>query len=437
MKRLIYQSLKEWKTSSARKPIIIRGARQVGKTSAVRHFGKAFKHYVELNFEARPDIHSYFEGNLDPKYIIETIELLLNVKVVVGETLLFFDEAQACPRSLIALRYFYELMPDLHIIAAGSLLDIAIEKVGVPVGRVEFKFMYPMSFIEFLWAQGEERLAAFLVKQNVNEACSEVIHEKALKLFGEYIAVGGMPEAVSSWVSKRDYNACLKIHHDLVAAYEQDFPKYATDTQLRYIDVLFKRIPHQICRKFKFSNVGEYRSRELSPCLDLLCKAGVSRKVYHTSAQGFPLGAQTHLDSFKVQLVDVALTQAMLGQTSEQWILNANDAFINQGDIAEVVIGQELLVYQSHDYSAELYYWQREARGAEAEVDFVVANQHEVIPVEVKAGKGSSLKSMRIFLEEHKNSPFGVRFSTHNYSVYENLHSYPLYAVANFLGVNA
>lgn len=437
MYRVIEVPLQKWKDSSPHKPLIITGARQIGKTTTVREFGKHFANFVEVNFESETELYPVFEQNLDPKKVLKNLQLITNRKITPGETLLFMDEIQACPRALIALRYFYEKMPELHVIAAGSLLQFAIEKVGVPVGRIAFLHMHPMSYLEFLTALDESFLVEAIKNQVVSEYFNPAIHQKALRLFGEYIAIGGMPEAVACWRETNNYMSCLEIHHDLLQSYKRDFVKYSKETQIKYVEHLFQEVPHLVGKQFRFSHVsGDYRKRELEPALYLLKKANIINQVYYTAAQGIPLGAQTNLNDFKLIPLDIALSQAALGITSESWILDPEKSFINKGLLAECCVGQELLAYSNPRQEPMLYYWHRAERGSQAEVDYVLARQGNVIPVEVKSGKGGHLKSMQYFLNEHPGSPYGVRLSTQNFSQFGNIHSYPLYAASRLLDVD-
>lgn len=434
MKRIIDFALETWKKSPTRKPLIIRGARQVGKTTAVRHVGKTFANFVEINFEAEPQWRTIFEGSLDPKRLLIDLELIAEQKITPGKTLLFFDEIQTCSQALLALRYFYELLPDLHLIAAGSLLDFAIDEVGIPVGRVQFLYMYPMSFVEFLWALDKHILVDAISSSSIQTPLSEVIHNKLNRLLGEYIAIGGMPEAVLHWSKTQDYAGCVEIHHDLLTAFKQDFHKYARQTQVKHVAHLFHYFPQQTGQVFRYNHIpGELRKRELEPALRLLMKANIITPVIHSAAQGIPLGAQANVDKFKLILLDVALMQALLGLTSSDWILNPEQTFVNKGMVAEAFVGQELLAYGPCRQAQTLFYWHRDQPTSQAEVDYLVVAHQHIIPIEVKAGKGSTLRSMHAFLRDHPQTPYGIRFSTQNYSTYEKIHSYPLYAIANSL----
>jgi len=437
MNRFIDLNLKKWSQDPSRKPLLLRGARQVGKTFAVRQLGKSFTNFVEINFESHPAAKSVFEKDLDPKRIIRDLNLMMKKNIVPGKTLLFFDEIQEIPRGIIALRYFYEELPEQHIIAAGSLLDFAIAKVGVPVGRISFLYLYPLSWLEFLKALGYDLWIEEILNHNIQNPFDENIHQTILQVVGEYLAIGGMPEVVKKWAETKNPQSCAEIHHSILESYQQDFHKYATKHQIQYISQLFEEVPRQLGQKFKYSLIqGEYRKRELSPCLELLEMAGVVRKIFHSAGQGIPLGAESSLDQFKVLFLDVGLSQALLGLDIADWFLNPMQALINKGGLVETFVGQEILAYSDSMRKGSLYYWQRESKGSEAEVDYLIQKNQNVIPIEVKSGQGSTLKSMRLFLESHPRSPYGIRFSTHNYSVYDHIHSYPLYAVGSVIMTN-
>ena len=438
MKRFIDSSLNEWKNSFNFKPLLLRGARQVGKTYAVRNLAKQFENFVEINFELNPEFKALFKQNLDPKRIIIDISAIKLQEIVPGKTLLFFDEIQEEPKAVAALRYFYELIPDLHVVAAGSLLDFALESVGIPVGRVEFLYMYPLSFLEFLEAQGANLLIQKIISHNdINQSMSELIHKKLLIYVSQYLVIGGMPEIVNSWCEEKNPLRCFKLQQDLLNSYKKDFVKYAKKFQIKYLDKLFENIPTQLGRKFKYSLIeGDYRKRELSPCLDLLATAGIVNKVYSTNAQGLPLGAQADLNDFKLIFVDIGLAQSLLGLDVQEWFLNPEQQLINKGEVVEAFIGQEILVYSNAAQKKQLYYWLRSERTSQAEVDYIDNFDGNIIPIEVKSGVGSTLKSLHMFLNTHKHSKFGIRFSTQNYSVYNNIKSYPLYAVYAALGYN-
>src|SRR5258708_6599795 len=255
MKRIIDYYLKSWKSDPYRKPLLLRGARQVGKTHAARTLGASFSDFFEINLENQQAAHIIFEKDLQPDRIIRELSALMLKPIIPGKTLLFIDEIQAVPRAILALRYFYEQMPELHVIAAGSLLDFAIEQVGIPVGRVEMLYMRPVSFIEFLCAVSSNILMQELLNHTSMNPISDIVHNKLLSLLGEYLAIGGMPEAVKCWQETRDVLGCPKIHKSILSTYRQDFGKYAKRLQVKYVELLFEHIPLQLGQKFKYTAI--------------------------------------------------------------------------------------------------------------------------------------------------------------------------------------
>ena len=433
MKRLMDFYLHEWKSSSLRQPLLIRGARQVGKTYTVQEFGKTFSSFVEINFEVNKKARTLFDQDLDPARILQEISIITDKEIIPGKTLLFLDEIQTVPDGILALRYFYENIPDLHVIAAGSLLDFAIEKVGVPVGRVQFLHMYPMSFIEFLSALDHKIIINEILSHQTDKEISDIIHNKIFNLLGYYLAIGGMPQGVACWKNFQSLSKCSQISQNLVAAYQYDFIKYGKSHQIKYLDLLFSHIPQQFGQKFKYSQMKDFRKRELEPCVELMITAGIVNRVMYTSAQGMPLGAQADINIFKLIFLDIGLSQFILDLKIGDWFLNPLKEFINKGTFVESFVGQELLAYENATKKAQLYYWKRDTKGSEAEVDYVIQLGKNIIPIEVKSGEGKTLKSMQIFLDSHPNSPYGIKFSTNNYSVYEKIHAYPLYAIAKIM----
>ncbi len=432
MKRLIDYHLLQWKNDPYRKALILRGARQVGKTYAVRELGKSFTHFVEVNFEKRPDLHSIFEKNLIPERIIQELSIALQLPILPGETLLFFDEIQAYPTAITSLRYFYENMPELHVVAAGSLLNFAIDAVGIPVGRVESLYVYPLSFLEFLAALGKTQLIEAILMQELSHTMPEIIHADALSLVGEYLALGGMPMIVKCWKNIKDPLRCTKEISAILNHYRQDFQKYAKNQkQENYLEMIFDELPRQLCGKFRYSTIeGDYRTRDLVPALNKLVKAGVAHKIYYSSGHKIPLGHEIDPKDYKMIMLDVGLTQAELKSNLSNWFINPVQEFSNKGHITEAFVGQEILAYSSPFVDCNLYYWRKKDRGASAEIDYLFEKKEHVIPLEVKAGTAGRLKSMHAFLETHPKCPYGIRFSAHNYSAYQQVHSFPLYAIA-------
>lgn len=433
MKRLIEWYLKEWKDDAYRMPLLLRGARQVGKTYVVRQFGKSFPHFIEVNFETQPKLKNIFEKDLVAERILQDLSLELEKEIIPGKTLLFFDEIQAAPNAIIALRYFYESIPELHIIAAGSLLDFEIAEVGIPVGRVQLLYMFPLSFMEFLLAMGRNLLVKEILDHEINKEMSVVVHDTLLDLVAQYMALGGMPRIVSCWQTIKKARTCASIHSSIIGTYQQDFDKYAKKKQIKYIEKVFDAIPRQLGEKFKYGSIeGEFRKRELAPALDLLETAGLAHKVYRSSCQGFPFGAQVDPLDYKVLFLDVGLSQASLKFNIKNWFLSPHTELVNKGGLVEAFVGQEILAYSNPSIKNDLYYWRKE-KPSQAEIDYVLQENEHIIPIEVKGGHGKTLKSMHAFLESHVQAPYGIRFSTHNYSLYDKIHSYPLYAISRVL----
>ena len=431
-KRIIDFHLDHWKMDPYRKPLLLRGARQVGKTYAIRRLGSQFKSFVEVNFERLEGAASIFEKDLDPKRIILSLSLLLKTPIIPGKTLLFFDEVQEAPRVIIALRYFYEEMPSLHVVAAGSLLEFAIAKVGVPVGRISMLYMYPLSFFEYLVATGEGLAAKAILNQPSGVALPDIIHSRLLDLLGEYLSIGGMPEAVTRWVQTKDPASALSVLQQIAATYRQDFEKYARKAQVKYLEQLFRQAPHLVGQEFSYREIhGEYRKRELAPALELLERANIIHSIRHSSGQGIPIGAEVDFDIFKVIYLDIGLCQAILGSDISIWFLHPLEGFDNRGEIAEGFIGQELLCYANPESKAELHFWKRREKNSSAKVDYLIQRGSQIIPIKVKSGHGNTLRSLHLFLDTHSKSTYGIRFSALNYSSISKIDSRPLYAAVS------
>lgn len=438
MKRFIYQYLKNWMKSERRKPLLLRGARQVGKTHAARKLGESFTHFVEVNFEYQPQLCQIFKKDLDPHRITKELSLATGQVIKPGSTLLFLDEIQEEPLILTSLRYFYENMPELHVIATGSLLDFVINSTGIPVGRVSSLYMYPLSFLEYLHATEYELLGKEIIAHPIDKEMPTNVHQKLLSLVGEYHAIGGMPEAVKCWKETKDPYAVFQVHHEIIDTYRQDFHKYSKEHQLKYVKLLFNQIPRIMGKKFMYKDIeGDYRKRELAPSFDLLDTARVLHKVVQSDANGLPIGAEANPHQFKVIFIDVGIAQSILGLNLKSWFLDPNREFVNKGYITEAFVGQEILAYSDPTMQTELYYWHRAAKNSQAEVDYLLQLEENLVPIEVKSGKGTSLKSLRYFLEnknkKNNRSSYGIRFSLHNFSIYNSIHSYPLYSIGKVL----
>lgn len=412
----------------------MRGARQVGKTYSIRMLGSTFEEFVEINLEMRPDIAKVFEYNLDPERILRELRLLTGQRLMPGKSLLFFDEAQQYPQVINALRYFHEQFPDLHVIAAGSLLEFALEQIGLPVGRVASLYMYPMSFLEFLAARDQTALVHFLLSADELNDVSETIHEKLMRVLGEYLVIGGLPEVVKLWADNQSLVQCQDMLNVIVSGYRQDFLKYAKRHQIKYVDLVFNEVPMLLGRKFKYGALsGDWKIRELSPALELLCKAAVVHRVVHSSGNATPLKAESNPKQFKTLFLDIGLAQRVMAADVRPWLLDPTTSISNVGAVTEAFVGQELLAYASPKTTCELFYWHRESRSSNAEVDYLLPLDGAILPVEVKAGSTGSLRSLNRFLDEKPHTPHGLRFWGARPAIDPSLHSYPLYAIAHLL----
>ena len=430
MRREIEAELLQWKDNPQRLPLILRGARQVGKSFIIEKFGTHhFDSVVTANFEYQPDLASCFE-TFDPNSICAKLEILLNKRIIPGRTLLFLDEIQNCPKAIMALRYFKEKLPSLHTIAAGSLLEFVLheEKFSFPVGRVGFLYLKPLSFREYLVSHDQGMLCEWLRKVNIDNFTDLEIHQLLMTFLRQYFLIGGMPAVVKSYLEQRSFLECQKILKTLLETYQNDFPKYATKAQYKYLQKIFEKAPALVGQHFKYAQIDpETRSRDLKIALEQLEWAGLLSKIYATNASGLPLQAHIKENKFKLLFLDIGLMN-LANRTDLQMLWDTNLTDLNAGAQAEQFVGQELLAY-AHSYSREpLFYWQREKKDALAEVDYVIQAGSAIIPIKVKAGTTGRLKSLVQFLEE-KKSPFAVRISQHPLSFHDRILSVPFYLI--------
>jgi len=407
MKRDRTLFLVNWLNSETRKPLVIRGARQVGKTWLIRDLAHSQKrHLVELNFERRPDLESLFSAN-DPKEIMINIAASVGSKVEPSKTILFLDEIQAAPHLLEKLRWFAEDMPELPVVAAGSLLDFTLAKheFSMPVGRMGYMYLEPLSFEEFLEAVGEHELRIYLQNYDWNLNIPAVIHSKLMKFIKEYLVVGGMPAAVSSWATEKAPDAVNRIHFDLLTTYRDDFAKYSGRLPIDRLEDVLNSVPRQLGRKFVYRDANsDVNAAPLKQALDLLAKARVCHRIVAVAANGLPLGAEADEKFLKVILLDCGLCGASLGLSLHQLRSVSEISMINSGGMAEQLVGQLLRTVTAAYIPPSLYYWQRRKRGAEAEIDYIIQHENQVIPVEVKAGTSGTLKSLHQFMKEKKKT---------------------------------
>lgn len=429
MFRDILSELEQWKTHPLRKPLILKGARQVGKSWAVQEFGKTFSSFVSINFEKEKDAKIFFEGDIKIADLIDRLSLYSGKKIIPGETLLFFDEIQDCENAIAYLRYFKEELPDLHVIAAGSLIDFVLEKTGLPVGRVQFLHLFPISFGEYLIAIGRDDLRQNILTSEVDP----VIHHQILEQLKTYMCIGGMPAVVQAWISYKDILLCQEAQDEIINTYRQDFIKYARRQQIEYVTKVFNAIPLQLGRKFKYSNVDpDMNLQPIKNALSLLKKAGIALPVHHSSGQGVPLGAAKDTKKFKIFFFDVGLAQRILGLDLKSWVV-MKLKIANIGAIAEQLVAQEFMAYSPPKIKQDLYYWHKESPSSNAEVDFLFVKGGEIVPVEIKSGVRGGLKSMQIFLDTHPASKYGLKISENPFSLHSKIREIPLYGIEAWL----
>ena len=393
--------LTTWIHSTNRKPIVIRGARQVGKTWMVRELAHITgKKLIELNFEKRVSWRDLFASN-DPKEILINLESEWNITIDPANSLLFLDEIQAAPDLLSKLRWFFEEMPELPVVAAGSLLEftLAEHSFSMPVGRISYLHVEPFSFEEFLEAQGCVKLHEFLLSWQWDKPIASTIHDQLMGYMKEYLMIGGMPEAVISWREQRSLDLVAEIHNALLATYREDFSKYSGRLSQERLNEILTTVPKLLGEKFIFSRANQDVSSEtLKKALRLLCMARICHKVYATHGNGVPLGADIKESWFKAIFLDVGLASSLLDIKLHQ--IKQLDALtlVNKGGLSEQVVGQLLRTLEPGYKEPHLYYWLREQKGSSAEIDYLIQHEGRIIPIEVKSGSTGSLKSLHYFM---------------------------------------
>ena len=429
MRRIIDSALERWRSDPDRRVLLIRGARQVGKTFSVRALGSQFEHYVEINFERMVKVRALFEGDLDAPSLCRNLSVFTKTPIVPGKTLLFFDEIQACPAALRSLRFFYEQMPQLHTVATGSLLEFALTDLpSFGVGRIETIFMYPMTFTEFLWSLGEDMLAGEACGATAAHPLAPPLHDKLLDLMRTHQMIGGMPAVVEKYRVGRDALACQIVLDNILLTLRDDFAKYARRTPVSKLSETFSSVAYQAGGKFMItraahdSSIASYRT-----ALDLLVMAGLVHTVHHTAARGVPLAAQINEKKYKAFLFDAGIHQRVLGLDLAEYVTTDTVRLINEGSLAEIYAGIELVAGFPARLRPQLFYWHREARASNAEVDYVISRGAHIVPIEVKARTRGGMKSMGLFLDEG-HAARGIRLSAENFSTCDRIDIMPLYA---------
>ncbi|MBO4813982.1 MAG: ATP-binding protein [Muribaculaceae bacterium] len=442
--RHIDTTLIEWKNSPRRKPLLIRGARQVGKSTAVRQLGKTFHYFVEINLEKQRDLSQFFTDNIDVKRTCEKLSGTLSIPIIPGETLLFIDEIQVCKPALMALRYFKEDYPELHVIAAGSLLEFTLQDLpSFAVGRIRSIYMYPFSFDEFLLAQGLDLMVDFKKRATSNEPLPAKAHADLVDQLRSFYLVGGMPSAVTEWVETHNYLDVAHIHHDIIDTYQDDFAKYKKRISPVLLRQILRSVALQAGEKFTFSAAAkDVRSYVIKETLELLVQAGLVIPVTHSDGTGVPLGAEQNNSFIKYLFFDLGVMQTMLNIPASDILLASEVDLVNKGAISEMFAGLEMVKYQDCYIKAEMYYWQNMTRNSSAEVDYLIVREGKVLPVEVKASTQGSMPSLWMFMRKrhlHK----AIRTSLENFGQFDycdheepteirHVDVVPLYALSNF-----
>ncbi len=400
---LIY--MKKWISAEERKPLVIRGARQVGKTTLVTLLGEQCgRQVINLNFEANPEYISLFNTN-DPKQILTLLSSHFNQAFTPENSILLLDEIQAAPLLLAKLRWIYEKMPALPVVATGSLLDFVLAKheFSMPVGRITYLYLEPLSFEEFLLAGNQKQLHDFITQFELNDAMPQLIHNQLMQLFKTYTLIGGMPAAVKTWIKTQDLTAVATIHSDLLATYRDDFSKYAGRMDTSRLNEILLAIPNQLACKFVFTHVNpEVATPALKQALQSITQARLATRIHCTHANGLPLGATINPKMFKMVLLDVGLASNALGLRLDTLMTTQQLDLINKGAIAEQVVGQLLKTTTPFYKDPELYYWTRASKMASAEIDYITHFGEQIVPIEVKSGKTGTLKSLHLFMAQKK-----------------------------------
>ena len=430
MERFAMEQLKKWYSRKNRKPLILKGARQVGKTWLMKEFGRThFKYTAYVNFDNNKNMANVFEGDYDIARILMAINIETGVKIHPGETLIIFDEIQECPKAIASLKYFYEEAPEYAVIAAGSLLGVAIHKgVSFPVGKVDTLELCPLSFREFLRAIGEEGLAELI--DEVNIPLIESFREKYIDWLKKYYFIGGMPEVVSSFVAERDFTEVRRIQRRIIEMYEADFSKHTSTNELPRIRMVWNSIPMQLAKenkKFFFGKIKEgARAKDFEIAIEWLLDCGLIKKVYNVSKPAMPLKAYTEFAAFKLYLLDVGLLAAM-SELDAKSILDGNAIFVEfKGALTEQYVLQQLIA----DTEFTPYYYSETK--SEGEIDFLIQKGTDIVPIEVKAEENLKAKSLRVYCDKFKPQ-MAIRTSMSNYREQDWMVNVPLYVLDKYL----
>lgn len=415
MERYIFSNLIVWAEKQRRKPLLLRGARQVGKTWLVEKLAREqFEFYLKVDFEENSELVSLFSGDLNPLKICSDLELRTGIDIIAGKTLLFFDEIQICPRAIMALRYFYEKMPDLHVIAAGSLLEFAFSEISFPVGRIQSMEIHPMNFSEFLLASNYGK-AAEICNNRISEV-SASIHEFLLEQLRIYWLVGGMPECINEYVNTKSLKRAAEVQDEICETYRLDFNKYKPKTDINCLNAVFSTIAANVGKQIKYTGLAiDFTIPTIKKAYESLLLARIAKKVKSLSNIGIPLDVYASDKKFKNIFLDIGLMNRVMGIDYNEALSHKNLLAIYRGQLAEQFVGQEFAT-ATHN---QLYYWSRDAKNSNAEIDFLLIFDGMIYPVEVKDGPSGKLRSLHLYRETYQPS-WSVVFHAGQTGVLEN-----------------
>jgi len=398
MERYVFSNLIDWVKSQRRKPLLLRGARQVGKTWLIDKLAREqFEFYLKVDFEENSELVSLFSGDLNPQKICSDLELRTGIDIIAGKTLLFFDEIQICPRAIMALRYFYEKMPDLHVIAAGSLLEFAFSEISFPVGRIQSMEVHPMNFSEFLLASNYEK-AANICNNQISEV-SASIHEFLLEQLRIYWLVGGMPECINEYLTTKSLKKAAEVQDEICETYRLDFNKYKPKTDINCLNAVFSTIAANVGKQIKYTGLAiDFTIPTIKKAYESLLLARIAKKVKSLSNIGIPLDVYASDKKFKNIFLDIGLMNRVMGIDYNEALSHKNLLAIYRGQLAEQFVGQEFATATNN----QLYYWSRDAKNSNAEIDYLMIFDGLIYPVEVKDGPSGKLRSLHLYRETYQ-----------------------------------
>ena len=435
MERYLFSQLIAWVEMKRRKPLLLRGARQVGKTWLIERLGREqFEFYLKVDFEENSEMVSLFSGDLNPQKICSELELRTGIDIIAGKTLLFFDEIQICPRAIMSLRYFYEKMPDLHVIAAGSLLEFAFSEISFPVGRIQSMEVHPMNFSEFLLALNYGKAAE--ICNNMISEVSQTTHEFLLEQLRIYWLVGGMPECIKEYVSTKSLKRASEVQDEICETCRLDFNKYKPKTDINCLNAVFSTIAANVGQQIKYTGLAvDFTIPTIKKAYESLLLARLAKKVKSVSNIGIPLDIYASDKKFKNIFLDIGLMNRVMGIDYIKALSHQNLLAIYRGQLAEQFVGQEFATATNN----QLYYWSRDAKNSNAEIDYLMFYEGLIYPVEVKDGPSGKLRSLHLYCDAYHPS-WSVVFHAGQTGVLENkkIIFLPLYFAGAFakFGIN-